>query len=121
MPTKTAHRLTNATDALSRLLPDAEAEIMRLVWRILRATVKDVHRIRAKGREPAYTTTMTAACQEDRRRHAETRAGYRLRNGQRGFCFVKAPSNKHLNRLYSGSRASADWWRWGEITPIHLP
>jgi predicted transcriptional regulator len=32
---------------------------MRLVWREGCAMVKDVHRIRAKGRELAYTTTMT--------------------------------------------------------------
>jgi predicted transcriptional regulator len=59
MSTKTAYRLATATDALSKLLPDAEAEIMQIIWQQGRTTVKRVHRIRAEQRDLAYTTTMT--------------------------------------------------------------
>jgi predicted transcriptional regulator len=59
MSTKATHRLTTAADALTKLLPAAEAEVMRLVWQVGSTTVKQIHHIRAQQRALAYTTTMT--------------------------------------------------------------
>jgi predicted transcriptional regulator len=59
MSAKAAHRLTTATDALTKLLAPAEAEIMRLVWREGYTTVKQVHGALAQHGDLAYTTTMT--------------------------------------------------------------
>jgi predicted transcriptional regulator len=53
-----AYRLATTTDALTKLLPDVEAEIIRLVWREGYTTVKQVHRRLSQQRELAYTTTM---------------------------------------------------------------
>jgi predicted transcriptional regulator len=51
--------MTNTTDALTKLLTPAEAEIMRLVWREGYTTVKQVYRRVSQQRDLAYTTTMT--------------------------------------------------------------
>jgi predicted transcriptional regulator len=59
MPTTATTCLTMATDVLITLLPDAEAEVMRLIWREGCATVKQIHRLRAQHHDLAYTTTMT--------------------------------------------------------------
>jgi predicted transcriptional regulator len=59
MPTNAAHGPASATDALTKLLPDAEAEIMHLVWQQQCTTVKQIHRIRAQQCDLAYTTTVT--------------------------------------------------------------
>ena len=59
MSTEIAHRLVTATDALAKLLPEAEAEIMQIMWHQGCATVKQVHRICTQHRDIAYTSTMT--------------------------------------------------------------
>jgi predicted transcriptional regulator len=47
-------------DAVDHLLGDLEAAIMRLMWGLETATVRDIfHRLRANGRPLAYTTVMT--------------------------------------------------------------
>lgn len=46
--------------AVDHLLGDLEAAIMRLMWDLETATVRDIfHRLRAGGRPLAYTTVMT--------------------------------------------------------------
>ena len=59
MSNKAAYRLTTAEDALAKLLPATEAEVMRIIWRKGCTTVKQVHRIRMRKRDLAYTTTMS--------------------------------------------------------------
>jgi len=59
MSTEIAHRLVTATDALAKLLPEAEAEIMQIIWHQGCATMKQVHRICTQHRDIAYTSTMT--------------------------------------------------------------
>jgi predicted transcriptional regulator len=54
-----AHRLTTAPDALSKLLPPAEVEIMRILWAHGPQKIRLVHRRIAAERGVAYTTTQT--------------------------------------------------------------
>ena len=57
MSTEIAHRLATATDALAKLLP--EAEIMQIIWHQACTTTEQIHRIRTQQRELAYTSTIT--------------------------------------------------------------
>jgi len=59
MSTKTTRRLTTAPDALSKLLPPSEVEIMRILWTDGPQKVRPVHRRIAAERGIAYTTTQT--------------------------------------------------------------
>jgi hypothetical protein len=54
-----AHRLTTAPDALTKLLPPSEVEIMRLFWQHGAMTVRLVHERIAAQRDLAYTTVMS--------------------------------------------------------------
>src|SRR5262245_59550286 len=59
MPTKSFHRLVTAPDALSKLLPPAEAQIMQIIWAHGPQKITLVHRRIAAERAIAYTTTQT--------------------------------------------------------------
>jgi predicted transcriptional regulator len=59
MSTQAAFRLTSATNGLTKLLPVAEAEIMRAFWAQGTLSGRAVHTAIAARRNVAYTTIMT--------------------------------------------------------------
>ncbi len=52
-------RFSPTKDGLVKVLGPLETEIMRLLWKEKRSTVKKVHRVLSQQRDIAYTTVMT--------------------------------------------------------------
>jgi predicted transcriptional regulator len=59
MPLNMRFRFSPTKDGLVKVLGPLETEIMRIIWRDERNTVKKVHRKLSQNREIAYTTVMT--------------------------------------------------------------
>jgi predicted transcriptional regulator len=85
MSAKATFRLTTASDALAKLLPTAEAEVMRVFW--VRGSLKGraVYEVIAAQRPVAYTTVMTVCV-----RLAE-KGLLRRENARSGWGYVYTP------------------------------
>jgi BlaI family penicillinase repressor len=87
-------------------LTDQELEIMKIVWELERATVRDVYETLLRRRKIAYTTVMTMMkiletkgflkkSQEDR--------AYVYRPAQAQQSVVRAMVREFVNRVFNGS------------------
>ena len=89
-----------------RVLTDLELEIMKIVWRLEKATVRDVYEELNKRRKIAYTTVMTMMRILEQKKH--------VKKSQRDRAYVYQPSRpkkevlrkmvqEFVNRVFNGS------------------
>jgi predicted transcriptional regulator len=89
-----------------RVLTDLELEIMKIVWGLEKATVRDVYEELNKRRKIAYTTVMTMMRILEQKKH--------LKKSQRDRAYVYHPSRpkkevvqkmvrEFVNRVFNGS------------------
>jgi predicted transcriptional regulator len=89
-----------------RVLTDLELEIMKIVWRLEQATVRDVYEELNKRRKIAYTTVMTMMRILEQKKH--------LKKSQRDRAYVYQPSRpkkevvqkmvrEFVTRVFNGS------------------
>jgi predicted transcriptional regulator len=92
--------------AKARVLTDLELEIMKIVWGLEKATVRDVYEELNKRRKIAYTTVMTMMGILEQKKH--------LKKSQRDRAYVYQPSRpqkevvqkmvrEFVNRVFNGS------------------
>jgi predicted transcriptional regulator len=92
--------------AKTRVLTDLELEIMKIVWGLEKATVRDVYEELNKRRKIAYTTVMTMMGILEQKKH--------LKKSQRDRAYVYQPSRpqkevvqkmvrEFVNRVFNGS------------------
>ncbi len=90
----------------SRTLTEQELEIMKIVWRLQRATVRDVYEVLRARRKIAYTTVMTMMhILEEKghlRKRAEERAYVYQATRPRGEV-IKAMVRDFVDRVFNGS------------------
>ena len=90
----------------ARVLTDLELEIMKIVWHLEKATVRDVYEELNKRRKIAYTTVMTMMRILEQKKH--------LKKSQRDRAYVYYPSRpkkevvqkmvrEFVNRVFNGS------------------
>ena len=90
----------------ARVLTDLELEIMKIVWSLEKATVRDVYEELNKRRKIAYTTVMTMMGILEQKKH--------LKKSQRDRAYVYQPSRpqkevvqkmvrEFVNRVFNGS------------------
>jgi predicted transcriptional regulator len=89
MPHKAIHRLTTSTGGLERLLPEREAEAMRLFWRGGPQSVRQIYEEIRQHRDIAYTTVMTTCT-----RLADK--GLLLRERDGGLGYIYTPTTDEL-------------------------
>ena len=92
--------------ATAHVLTDLELEIMKIVWDLQKATVRDVYEELNKRRKIAYTTVMTMMRILEQKKH--------LKKSQRDRAYVYQPSRpkkevvqkmvqEFVNRVFNGS------------------
>jgi predicted transcriptional regulator len=90
----------------SRTLTEQELEIMKVVWRLQSATVRDVYEALRERRKIAYTTVMTMMniLEEKKylKKHAEDRAYVYQATRPRGEV-IKAMVREFVDRVFNGS------------------
>ncbi len=84
MPLNMRFRFSPTKDGLVKVLGPLETDIMQIIWRDERSTVKKVHRKLSQQREIAYTTVMTTMS-----RLAEKGV---LRRHREGLAYVYTPA-----------------------------
>ena len=89
-----------------KTLTDQELEIMKIIWDLERATVRDVYEVMLAGRKIAYTTVMTMMnILEEKgylKKRAEARA-YVYRPARPKSEVVRAMVRDFVNRVFNGS------------------
>jgi predicted transcriptional regulator len=90
----------------SRTLTEQELEIMKIVWRLGRATVRDVYEALRERRKIAYTTVMTMMnILEEKnylRKRADERAYVYQATRPRGEV-IKAMVREFVDRVFNGA------------------
>ena len=90
----------------SRTLTEQELEIMKVVWELQTATVREVYEILLRRRKIAYTTVMTMMnILEEKgylRKRAEDKA-YLYRPTQAKGKVIKAMVQEFVSRVFNGS------------------
>jgi BlaI family penicillinase repressor len=90
----------------SRTLTGQELEIMKIVWRLQSATVRDVYEALREGRKIAYTTVMTMMniLEEKKylKKQAEDRA-YVYQATRPRSDVIKAMVREFVDRVFNGS------------------
>jgi len=90
----------------SRTLTEQELEIMKVVWSLERATVRDVYETLRERRKIAYTTVMTMMNILEAKKHLKKRAQDRAYVYQatrpRGEV-IKAMVREFVDRVFNGS------------------
>ena len=90
----------------SRTLTEQELEIMKIVWGLGRATVRDVYEALRERRKIAYTTVMTMM------NILEEKSYLRKRAGERAYIYratrprgevIKAMVREFVDRVFNGS------------------
>lgn len=92
--------------AKARVLTDVELEIMKIVWDLKKATVRDVYEQLNKRRKIAYTTVMTMMGILEQKKH--------LKKRQRDRAYVYQPARpqkevvqkmvrEFVNQVFNGS------------------
>ena len=90
----------------SRTLTEQELEIMKVVWGLKRATVRDVYEALRERRKIAYTTVMTMMNILEKKKHlkkqAQDRAYVYQATRPRGEV-IKAMVGEFVDRVFNGS------------------
>jgi predicted transcriptional regulator len=90
----------------SRTLTEQELEIMKVVWGLERATVRDVYEALRERRKIAYTTVMTMMnileAKNHLKKHAEDRA-YVYQATRPRSQVIKAMVREFVDRVFNGS------------------
>jgi predicted transcriptional regulator len=98
----------------SRTLTEQELEIMKVVWELERATVRDVYEILRARRKIAYTTVMTMMnileAKKHLRKQAQDRA-YVYQATRPRSEVIKAMVREFVDRVFNGS---------AELLLVHL-
>jgi predicted transcriptional regulator len=90
----------------SRTLTEQELEIMKVVWELPTATVRDVYEALLRRRKIAYTTVMTMMNILEEKGYLKKRAGdkaYRYRPARRKTKVIKEMVQDFLRRVFNGS------------------
>jgi predicted transcriptional regulator len=90
----------------SRTLTEQELEIMKVVWELRTATVRDVYETLLRRRKIAYTTVMTMMNILEEKGHLRKRAeekAYVYRPARSKARVVKAMVEDFVERVFNGS------------------
>ena len=90
----------------SRTLTEQELEIMKVVWELPTATVRDVYEALLKRRKIAYTTVMTMMNILEEKGYLKKRAGekaYVYRPAQAKAMVIRAMVQEFVERVFNGS------------------
>jgi predicted transcriptional regulator len=90
----------------SRTLTEQELEIMKIVWSLKTATVRDVYEEFLKRRKIAYTTVMTMMKILEDKQYLKKRAAdraYVYEAAQPKAQVIKAMVREFVNRVFNGS------------------
>jgi predicted transcriptional regulator len=90
----------------SRTLTEQELEIMKVVWELKTATVRDVYETLLRRRKIAYTTVMTMMNILEEKGHLKKRAAekaYVYRPAQAKAKVVQAMVKDFVQRVFNGS------------------
>jgi len=90
----------------SRTLTEQELEIMKIVWELERATVRDVYEALRERRKIAYTTVMTMMNILEEKKYLKKRAGerayvYQATRPRRQV--IKGMVREFVDRVFNGS------------------
>ena len=90
----------------SRTLTEQELEIMKVVWGLKRATVRDVYETLRERRKIAYTTVMTMMNILEAKKHLKKRAqdrAYVYQATRPRSQVIKAMVREFVERVFNGS------------------
>jgi predicted transcriptional regulator len=90
----------------SRTLTEQELEIMKVVWELQNATVRDVYEALLRRRKIAYTTVMTMMNILEEKGYLKKRAGdkaYVYRPAQAKARVIRAMVQEFVARVFNGS------------------
>jgi predicted transcriptional regulator len=90
----------------SRTLTEQELEIMKVVWRLERATVRDVYEALRERRKIAYTTVMTMMNILETKKYLKKQAqdrAYVYRATRPRSEVIKAMVREFVDRVFNGS------------------
>jgi predicted transcriptional regulator len=90
----------------SRTLTEQELEIMKIVWELQTATVRDVYETLLRRRKIAYTTVMTMMNILEEKGYLKKRAGEKAhvyRPAQAKTQVIRAMVQDFVNRVFNGS------------------
>ena len=90
----------------SRTLTEQELEIMKVVWELRTATVRDVYETLLRRRKIAYTTVMTMMNVLEAKKHLKKRAedrAYVYRATRPRGAVIKAMVREFVGRVFNGS------------------
>jgi len=90
----------------SRTLTELELEIMKVIWELPAATVRDVYEVLLRRRKIAYTTVMTMMNILEEKGHLKKRAGekaYVYRPAQPKSKVIRAMVQEFVERVFNGS------------------
>jgi len=90
----------------SRTLTEQELEIMKVVWELRRATVRDVYETLLRRRKIAYTTVMTMMNVLEAKQHLKKRAkgrAYVYQATRPRLQVIKAMVREFVDRVFNGS------------------
>jgi predicted transcriptional regulator len=90
----------------SRTLTEQELEIMKVVWGLERATVRDVYEALRERRKIAYTTVMTMMNILEAKKHLKKRAldrAYVYQATRPRSQVIKAMVREFVDRVFNGS------------------
>ena len=90
----------------SRTLTEQELEIMKVVWGLERATVRDVYEALRERRKIAYTTVMTMMNILEEKKHLKKRAqdrAYVYQATRPRSEVIKAMVREFVERVFNGS------------------
>jgi predicted transcriptional regulator len=90
----------------SRTLTEQELEIMKVVWELHPATVRDVYEALRRRRQVAYTTVMTMMNILEGKGHLKKRAGekaYIYEPARAKAEVIRAMVQDFVNRVFNGS------------------
>jgi len=89
-----------------RTLTEQELEIMKVVWGLGRATVRDVYEVLRERRKIAYTTVMTMMNILEAKKHLKKRArdrAYVYQATRPRSQVIKAMVREFVDRVFNGS------------------
>jgi predicted transcriptional regulator len=90
----------------SRTLTEQELEIMKVVWGLGRATVRDVYEVLRERRKIAYTTVMTMMNILEAKKHLKKQAqerAYVYQATRPRSQVIKAMVREFVDRVFNGS------------------
>src|SRR5215471_17537735 len=92
----------------SRTLTEQELEIMKIVWDMGPATVRDVYEVLLERRKIAYTTVMTMMNILERKRHLKKRRttddrAYVYQEARPRQQVIREMVREFVNRVFNGS------------------